>query len=106
MNLLAWLLFLAAAALEVGGDATVRKGLRASQVLFILLGCLMLGLYGLLVNTVRWDFSKLLGVYVAFFASVSVVTGRYVFHESVPLSTWFGLGMIVAGGHIIQVGSK
>src|ERR1017187_10531852 len=62
MNGLAWLVFLISALLEVGGDAMVRKGLRGAGLAFILLGMLMLGGYGLLVNTVKWDFSKLLGV--------------------------------------------
>ena len=60
--------------------------------------------YGLLVNTVRWDFSRLLGVYVAVFALVSVMCGRFVFGESVPNSTWVGLAIIVAGGLVIQFG--
>jgi drug/metabolite transporter superfamily protein YnfA len=61
MELFAWLIFLAAAVLEVGGDAMVRKGLHGRGALFIIPGCLMLGCYGIIVNTVRWDFSKLLG---------------------------------------------
>jgi small multidrug resistance family-3 protein len=60
----------------------------------------------LVVNSVRWDFSKLLGVYVAFFALVSVLFGRIVFKEAVPLSTWLGLSVIMAGGMIIQFGQR
>jgi small multidrug resistance family-3 protein len=56
------------------------------------------------VNTIPWDFSKLLGVYVAIFAVVSVLAGRFVFHESVPTTTWLGLGIIVLGGLVIQFG--
>jgi small multidrug resistance family-3 protein len=100
----AWLVFLGSALLEVGGDAVVRKGLRGANVAIILAGGLMLAGYGLLVNTVRWDFSRLLGVYVAVFALVSVMCGRFVFGESVPNSTWVGLAIIVAGGLVIQFG--
>jgi small multidrug resistance family-3 protein len=100
----AWLVFLGSALLEVGGDAVVRKGLYGANVIIILAGGIMLAGYGLLVNTVRWDFSRLLGVYVAVFAVVSVMCGRFVFGESVPNSTWVGLGIIVAGGLIIQFG--
>jgi len=102
----AWIIFLGSALLEVGGDAVVRKGLHGSKALIILAGGLMLACYGLLVNTVRWDFSKLLGVYVAIFALVSVMCGRFVFGESVPASTWVGLGIIIAGGLVIQFGAK
>ena len=100
----AWLVFLGSALLEVGGDAVVRRGLRGANVVIILAGGLMLAGYGLLVNTVRWDFSRLLGVYVAVFALVSVMCGRFVFGESVPHSTWVGLAIIVAGGLVIQFG--
>jgi len=64
----------------------------------------MLAGYGLLVNTVKWDFSKLLGVYVAVFALVSVLFGLFVFGESVPKSTWMGLLIIIIGGLVIQFG--
>jgi drug/metabolite transporter superfamily protein YnfA len=104
LPLAAWLVFLGSALLEVGGDAVVRKGLRGANVVIILAGGLMLACYGLLVNTVRWDFSRLLGVYVAVFALVSVMCGRFVFGESVPNSTWVGLAIIVAGGLVIQFG--
>jgi len=100
----AWVIFLGSALLEVGGDAVVRRGLHGANAAVILAGGLMLACYGLLVNTVRWDFSKLLGVYVAVFALISVICGRFVFGESVPYSTWVGLGIIIAGGLVIQFG--
>ena len=106
MPLLAWLTFIIAAVLEVGGDAVVRKGLRGGSLAIIALGCVMLGSYGLVVNSVSWDFSKLLGVYVVFFALLSVLYGRFFFDENVPVSTWVGCSLIVAGGLVIQFGQK
>ena len=106
MPIFAWFVFIAAAVLEVAGDAVIRKGLRGSVVWFIIFGFLMLGCYGVVVNTVKWDFSRLLGVYVAVFAVVSILAGRLVFKETVPLSTWVGLAIIVAGGAVIQVGQS
>jgi drug/metabolite transporter superfamily protein YnfA len=99
-----WLVFLGAALLEVGGDAVIRKGLRGSGLAVIVLGGVILACYGVLVNMVSWDFSKLLGVYVAAFAVVSVCCGKFVFGEDVPYSTWIGLAIIVAGGLVIQFG--
>ncbi len=104
LPLAAWLVFLGSALLEVGGDAVVRRGLHGANVIIILAGGLMLAAYGLLVNMVRWDFSRMLGVYVAVFALVSVMCGRFVFGESVPNSTWVGLAIIVGGGMVIQFG--
>jgi len=104
MTTLAWFVFIAAAVLEVGGDAVIRRGLRGGVVWFILSGFLMLGCYGVVVNTVKWDFSRLLGVYVAVFAVVSVLAGRFVFKETIPVTTWAGLAIIVVGGAVIQAG--
>jgi len=103
---MAWLIFIGAACLEVGGDAVVRKGLRGGGVTLVVVGAVLLGLYGLLVNMVPWDFSRLLGVYVAVFAVVSILAGKYVFGESIPLATWIGLAIIVAGGLCIQFGPQ
>ena len=100
----AWLIFAAAAVLEVGGDAVVRKGLCGSGLVIVMIGFSMLGCYGMVVNTVRGDFSKLLGVYVAVFALISVLFGRFVFKENIPAATWIGLTVIMFGGMIIQFG--
>ncbi|HEX9079055.1 MAG TPA: hypothetical protein VF795_05665 [Desulfuromonadaceae bacterium] len=104
MTLVAWLFFVAAAALEVGGDAVIRKGLWGKNLLLLCLGAAMLAFYGVAVNLVRWDFSRLLGVYVAVFATVAVLFGRFFFREQIPASTWLGLCVIILGGLIIQFG--
>ncbi len=106
MNARAWLVLLAAALMEVGGDAVVRRGLRGSSLLVVLAGCATLGGYGLVVNTIKWDFSRLFGVYVCIFALVSVLFGRFVFNEVVPRSTWLGLALIIGGGALIQFGRR
>lgn len=99
-----YLFLVAAAVLEVAGDAVIRKGMRGAGLLVIALGFLMLGTYGVVVNLVPWDFSRLLGVYVAVFALTAVLFGRFVFQESVPATTWIGLGVIVIGAAVIQFG--
>lgn len=103
---LPWLIFVAAALLEVGGDAVVREGLRGRGWAWIVGGCLILAAYGLVVNLVKWDFSRLLGSYVAVFAVLSILVGRFWYGEEVPRSTWIGLALIVAGGIAIQAGRR
>lgn len=103
---LPWVIFLVAAVLEVGGDALIRLGMRGRGSAFILLGCFVLSGYGVFVNLVRWDFSKILGVYVCFFAVVSVFFGRILFDEKIPFTTSLGLLVIVVGGLIIQFGPE
>jgi small multidrug resistance family-3 protein len=102
MNAIAWAVFVVAALLEVGGDAVIRHGLRGHKLAVVAAGFVTLGCYGLLVNSLKWDFSKLLGVYVGFFALTSVLAGRFIFRENVPWSTWCGLGLIATGCAVIQ----
>jgi drug/metabolite transporter superfamily protein YnfA len=96
----------AAAILEVGGDALIRKGLRGSGVGLIALGFVVLGSYGVVVNLLDLEFSRLLGAYVGVFAVVSVIAGRLVFGEAVPKATWLGLGVVLAGSLIIHLGNR
>jgi small multidrug resistance family-3 protein len=98
------LVLIAAAILEVAGDAIIRKGLRSGVVVLMLAGVMLLGGYGLIVNALRIDFSKLLGVYVGVFAAASVLAGRLIFGDAVPRTTWIGLGIIVAGSVVIHLG--
>ena len=106
MTVLAWILFVIGALFEVGGDAIIRMGLRGGGTILILIGFAVLGSYGLIVNTVEWDFSKIFGVYVCLFALASVFCGKLVLREHIPGATWLGLGVILAGGLIIQFGSE
>jgi drug/metabolite transporter superfamily protein YnfA len=92
------LIFLAAAILEVGGDALIRKGLGSSNFILIIAGFFTLGCYGLMVNLIKWDFSRLLGVYVAVFALISVLWGLLVFKETISNTTWIGLAVIIQSG--------
>ena len=55
-SLLIWIIFVGAGLLEVGGDALIRKGLRGSAIGFIAGGFIILGAYGLVINTVKWIF--------------------------------------------------
>jgi len=106
MNFLAWIIFLAAALLEVGGDAAIWRGLRGRRPALLLAGCATLAGYGLLVNSLKWDFSRLLGVYVGFFALASVLSGWILFREKIPPSTWLGLILIATGCLVIQFGRR
>ena len=42
----------------------------------------------------------------AAFAGVSVLAGCFVFREHIPASTWLGLGLILAGGTVMQFGPR
>jgi small multidrug resistance family-3 protein len=96
--------FLGAAILEVVGDALIRRGLRGSGVALIAVGFAVLGSYGVVVNLLDVDFSRLLGAYVGVFAVVSVLVGRLAFGDRIPPSTWLGLGVVLSGSLIIHFG--
>jgi len=98
------LVFVGAAALEVLGDALIRKGMRGSGVVVVAIGMAVLGAYGVVVNLLDLDFSSLLGAYVGIFAIVSVIIGRWMFKDQIPVSTWIGLAIILAGSMVIVVG--
>lgn len=63
---------LGAAALEVAGDAVIRLGMRGGGVALVVAGFLVLGSYGIVVNRLNIDFSRLFGAYVELFAIASV----------------------------------
>jgi drug/metabolite transporter superfamily protein YnfA len=96
------IMLVCAALLEVGGDALIRKGLRGSGMLFATLGVIVLGSYGIVVNLLDIDFSRVLGAYVGVFAVVSVFAGRLLFRDHAPASTWVGLGIVLIGSLVIQ----
>ncbi len=104
MNVMPWLVFFAAAILEVGGDALVRVGLRGGGVALVIAGMATLGAYGLVVNSLSWDFARLLGSYVALFAITSALFGRFAFGEALSPQTCLGLAVILAGSVILQAG--
>jgi drug/metabolite transporter superfamily protein YnfA len=106
MQFLPWIAFVLAAVFEVGGDAVIRLGIKNNNIILIVLGATTLGGYGLIVNSVDWNFAKIFGVYVGAFALVAVLFGKFLFREQIPLSTWIGLGIIISGGLVIQFGER
>ncbi len=96
MKVLPFLLL--AAVLEVGGDALVRWGLKSGRIPGFVLGAAALFAYGLFVNLPKWDFSRLLGVYMAVFFVASQAIGLLVFGETLSAARWVGGVLVVAGG--------
>lgn len=91
-----------AAALESGGDALARSGLRGHalpvRLGFFAAAAAVLFIYGVTVNLPPWDFGKLLGVYVALFFVVAQIINRVAFGMSPTLPILCGGALIIAGG--------
>jgi len=106
----ALLVLLLAAFLEAYGDSSFQAGLYrssgAKKVIAFLVGAACLAAYGLVVNTPRWDFGKLLGIYVVFFFLVAQGINWARFGQSLTLPVALGGSLIVAGGVIIAAFGK
>jgi small multidrug resistance family-3 protein len=95
----------AAALLEAGGDALIRKGMHASATLragFLAAGAVILFAYGWVVNTPPWDFGRLLGVYVVFFFVVAQIINWAAFGQVPSARVVLGGACIIVGGLIIS----
>ncbi len=101
------LLLFVAAVLEAGGDALVRTGLHSNLLVrraeFLLLGGVVLFSYGVVVNLPRWDFGRLLGVYVAMFFLVAQLINYFAFGQKPSVSIIVGGVLIIGGGLIISL---
>ena len=72
----------------------------------VVVGAVSLMAYGLVVNAPRWEFGRLLGVYVVLFFLLAQVVARVRFGQTPSLAVVVGGGLIVAGGVIITVCRK
>lgn len=104
---LALLVLFLAAVLEAGGDALVRTGLEAStltrKLALFAAGAIVLFAYGCAVNAPRWDFGKLLGIYVVFFFVVAQAISWLGFGQKPSLPILVGGAFIVIGGLVISL---
>lgn len=97
----------AAAFFEAYGDSCFQTGLHRSsgvgRILVFLIGAASLICYGLIVNAPRWDFGRLLGVYVVLFFFCAQIIARVRFGQSPSLAVIAGGALIGAGGVIITI---
>jgi small multidrug resistance family-3 protein len=95
------ILLICAAMLEVGGDAFIYRGMRNGGIGLFIAGGTTLVLYGLTVNLPRWDFGRLMGVYIVLFFIVSQIISLLLYHEKPQSHILLGGAFIVCGGIII-----
>ena len=104
---IAFLILLACAVLEAGGDALARKGMHAqsgaARIGFYTAAAAVLFAYGWLVNRPPWSFGSLLGIYVVLFFVVAQTISWVFFHEQPSTGIWVGGALIVTGGVVMSV---
>jgi drug/metabolite transporter superfamily protein YnfA len=91
---------IAAAVLEIGGDALVRRGLESRAWMFAL-GAASLVIYGVVVNRGGLDFGRLMGVYIAVFFVISQIVTMIIYRELPALRMIVGTFIVVGGLTII-----
>jgi len=101
-----YLLLFVAALLEVWGDSyfqiAVHRSSGASRWVAVVLGVVVLSMYGLVVNLPGWDFGKLLGIYVVFFFLAAQLVAWIRFKQPVTLPVCLGFILIASGGAVIR----
>jgi len=94
-----------AAFLEACGDSFFQVSFYRSsglgRVLAFVAGVGVLAAYGSVVNVPRWDFGKLLGVYVVLFFLMAQLLAKVRFGQSPTPPIYAGGTLIVAGGLVI-----
>jgi len=95
----------AAAFLEAWGDSFFQAAFYRShgfmRALMLLAGAVVLALYGSTVNIPRWDFGKLLGLYVVLFFLAAQLLARVRFGQSPTPPIYLGGAFILIGGAVI-----
>lgn len=90
---------------EAFGDSLFQAGLYrttgVARVLSFSGGVGVLALYGLVVNLPRWDFGRLLGVYVVLFFLMAQILAKVRFNQSPTPPILLGGLLIVIGGLIV-----
>ncbi|QOY85011.1 hypothetical protein [Paludibaculum fermentans] len=103
---LTYLVLAAAAFLEAFGDSCFQSALYRStgpaRFLAAGFGVLALAAYGFTVNLPRWDFGRLLGIYVVFFFLCAQLLAWLRFDQRPSLPVCLGGVLIVAGGCVIS----
>ena len=101
----AFAVLILAAFLEAFGDSFFQVSFYRSsgigRVMAFVAGTVVLAAYGSVVNVPRWEFGKLLGVYVVLFFLMAQLLAKLRFGQSPTPPIYAGGALIVAGGLVI-----
>lgn len=96
-----------AALFEAWGDSCFQAGFYRTagsmRVLMLIAGTVVLALYGSTVNIPRWDFGKLLGIYMVLFFVAAQLVAKIRFGQSPTPPIYLGGAFIVIGGAVMTL---
>jgi len=102
-----FLFVLLATIFESVGDAVIRVALKhdgmGARVGFMLLGTILLGLYGTTLNLAPVEFAEVTGLYVAVLFVVFQITNFIIFRTAPTVPVMVGGALIVAGGMVVSL---
>ena len=119
LQLAALLVLFVAAILEICGDVGIGRGIQNKSYVLAIGGAGLLVMYGAVVNIynvligktspeggrAEWNFTQMLGVYIACFAVTNVLIDL-IQRKPVPRATALGTVIIAIGGIVVQWGSR
>jgi small multidrug resistance family-3 protein len=101
----AFLFLVVAAFLEAFGDSFFQVAFYRAEgwnrLAAIIAGGVVLAAYGSVVNLPRWDFGRLIGVYVVLFFIIAQVLNKVRFGQTPTTPIWTGGALVVAGGLVM-----
>jgi drug/metabolite transporter superfamily protein YnfA len=69
-------------------------------------GVLAFACYGVVVNVVPWNFSRLMCAYNAVFALITLSWRQFVLGQELPKVIWLGVAIVVSGGLVVLLGES
>jgi small multidrug resistance family-3 protein len=101
----AFLFLVVAGFLEAFGDSFFQTAFYRAEgwnrLAAIIAGGVVLAAYGSIVNLPRWDFGRLLGVYVVIFFVMAQVLNKVRFGQAPTVPIYAGGALVVAGGLVM-----
>lgn len=101
----ALMFLLVAAFLEAFGDSFFQSAFYHAEgwgrPAAIFAGAVTLAAYGSIVNLPRWDFGRLIGVYIALFFVMAQVLNKVRFGQSPTTPVYVGGALVIAGGLVM-----
>ncbi|HEY1477279.1 MAG TPA: hypothetical protein VGF37_06280 [Chthoniobacterales bacterium] len=90
--------------LALTGGLLIRKGQRGGGAFIMVAGALAFAGYGVVVNVVPWNFSRIMCAYIAVFTLITFSWRQFILGQKLPKVIWLGVVIVVTGGLFVVFG--